>query len=370
MADRLISLIKKHAGLAILLAVIAVAVLAYQRGMLTENMGRTMRERLEPFVTRIFSLYREAILLQRDNVAGRIKKAPSAEKEEGGQGQIDRPGTDTTRSTIAREKTSRAPVESEKPIIRSIGDRYRNLKLTLAGEDETLPASRPGDIVYHGSRDYMKIALTFDAGNTGGNSAYYNRLVDYLSDMRVPATFFLTGEFIEMHPDISAKIAATPLFEIGNHSHSHPNLSKQKADSVKAEIGRVQDSLLRLTGYHAVLFRPPYGEFNDTVVGIARSLGMILVMWDVSPQDYQNLPGGQIARVVLDGATNGSIVLMHMRGDSTGTIEALPAIVDGLRARGYVLTTVTGLLRGGQPRARILPVTAARGTGADTLRYE
>jgi peptidoglycan/xylan/chitin deacetylase (PgdA/CDA1 family) len=78
---------------------------------------------------------------------------------------------------------------------------------------------------------------------------------------------------------------------------------------------------------------------------------MLMVLWSVDPEDYKR-PGVQpIVRSAVHGARRGSIILLHdAGGDRTQTIEALPAIVRGLRSRGYKLVTVPRLMLDDPPR--------------------
>jgi peptidoglycan/xylan/chitin deacetylase (PgdA/CDA1 family) len=55
---------------------------------------------------------------------------------------------------------------------------------------------------------------------------------------------------------------------------------------------------------------------------------------------------------VVRGATAGAIILMHDGGHHPQTVRALPAVIRGLRARGFHFATVTELLGGRLRSAR------------------
>jgi peptidoglycan-N-acetylglucosamine deacetylase len=105
----------------------------------------------------------------------------------------------------------------------------------------------------------------------------------------------------------------------------------------------IQDAI----GRSPVLFRPPYGATDATVVGVASQLGLLQILWTVDPRDW-SIPGvNAIVNNVLSHAMNGSIILMHDGGgDRTETVLALPLIISALQQRGFTFVTVPQLLRG------------------------
>ncbi len=211
----------------------------------------------------------------------------------------------------------------------------------------------------HGSRSEQSVALSFDSGETGGDISCCHMLIDRLIAARTPTTFFLTGRFIESHPDIVRKLARVNFFELGNHSYSHPDLTAQSVEKILNELRRTQEALKRITGRQAVLFRAPYGKLNSKVIETAAGLGLRAVQWDVSAEDYRRgADGVRVARTVLGAATNGSVVVMHMSGHTRAGGEAIDAILEGLKKKGLRPVTVSMLLRdSAEPRkeqARII----------------
>jgi peptidoglycan/xylan/chitin deacetylase (PgdA/CDA1 family) len=84
---------------------------------------------------------------------------------------------------------------------------------------------------------------------------------------------------------------------------------------------------------------------NPSLIALARSLGMITVMWNIDPRDWA-LPGvGAIEGNVLTNARNGGIVEMHFGGGPRyETIDSLPTIINTLRARGYRFVNLAQML--------------------------
>ena len=197
----------------------------------------------------------------------------------------------------------------------------------------------------NGSRRRPRVALSFDSGEMSAGMTGCERLIDQLVKSETPATFFLTGRFTEGYPDIVRRISSVAHFELGNHSHSHPDLTKKPEKVVEEEILRAQRAIYRISGRRGRLFRPPYGKTSSTVNDVAARYGLHTVLWDVAADDYRkDVSGAQVAKSVLAGAQNGSIVLLHMHGDGSAACEALPEIIAGLRGRGFELVKVSTLI--------------------------
>jgi len=201
--------------------------------------------------------------------------------------------------------------------------------------------------LYHGPRDTPRVALTFDSGVVGEDVSRQHRLIDLLVRTGTPATFFLTGKFVEAHPAVAARLARTAFFELGNHSYGHPDLVTLPLRKVRKELQATQEVVEKATGVRVALFRPPYGSENRRVVMTAASLGLHTVLWDVDTQDYRlSVGSGVIKRNILTNVKNGSIVLMHMNGEREATLTALGPVIGELRRRGYELVTVSALMEG------------------------
>lgn len=213
-------------------------------------------------------------------------------------------------------------------------------------------------VVRSGSRRKKKIALTFDACSTEGPGQFDVRVIHALIDMKVPATLFLGGKWMEEHPDETMELARYRQFELANHSYYHPHLTRQSNERVHEEIQRTQDMLYTLTGQTARLFRAPYVELDARVSRIVGNSGLISVQTDLASGDPDPRIGAlRLADYVVERAKNGSIVVMHMNGRGWHTAEALPRMVLKLRKRGFKLVTVSELL--GLPPATVKTESSA-----------
>lgn len=186
------------------------------------------------------------------------------------------------------------------------------------------------------------VALTFDAA--WGNEDT-QQLIDILGQYDVPATFFVVGDWVEKYPE-SVKALADAGHSIQNHSNTHPYLTQCSADQIVSELNACNDKIEAVTGVRPTLIRPPYGDYNDTVVTTIRSMGMEPIQWDVDSLDWKELSAPEITRRVLDGVGPGSIVLFH--NAALHTPEALPGIIASLKDQGYSFATVADLICSGE----------------------
>ncbi|HEV2255241.1 MAG TPA: polysaccharide deacetylase family protein [Streptosporangiaceae bacterium] len=207
----------------------------------------------------------------------------------------------------------------------------------LAGKDWTyIPATR------------RVVALTFDAG---ANADAVASILATLRREGVPATFFLTGNFVRDFPAAARSIAAAG-FRIGDHTITHPYLTQLSDIAVQREIVGGAQQIISITGKNpAPLFRFPYGDADARTIAIANRVGFVPVRWTVDSLGWEGTAGHISASVVvsrvLAAARPGEIVLMHVGSNpddhTTFDADALPQVISGLRARGYSFVTLDAL---------------------------
>jgi peptidoglycan-N-acetylglucosamine deacetylase len=187
-----------------------------------------------------------------------------------------------------------------------------------------------------------EIALTFD---DGPYPFYTPVLLHVLERSHAPATFFIVGRSAQEFPELVTRIVASG-DEIGNHTFNHYTLTTLSDPQIAYQIAADGALLEQFTGKPLSLFRPPHGHCNAHVLAIARELGYRTIFWSDAANDVKDIAPDVIAQRIEDEATPGGIVLLH--SGEYRTIEALPQIIDHLRAQGYSFVTVSKLLDDGE----------------------
>ena len=213
-----------------------------------------------------------------------------------------------------------------------------------------------------------EVALTFD---DGPDPSWTPRILDILKQKNAPATFFLIGLQAERFGGIAARVYREG-HEIGNHTFTHPDVSNISRGFNDLEINLTEQLLASRLGIRTILFRPPYSidqepDTTDQVRPLkwAQDLGYISVGDKIDPNDWRENPRPSVEEIserVLShlppcapsDRVCGSIILLHDGGgDRSHTVEALPNIVDGARAKGLTIVPLYQLL--GKNKADVMP---------------
>ena len=192
--------------------------------------------------------------------------------------------------------------------------------------------------VYNVDTKEKKLSISFDAAWGRANT---EGILDILDQYDVKTTFFLVGFWAEKHPDLVAELTRRG-HEIGNHSATHPHMASLTEGQIREELRRCSDLVKSITGTPTTLFRPPYGEYNDSVVRVSRQEGYECVQWNVDSLDWKNISSEDMVRRCTKDVNPGDIVLFH--NDSKYILEALPAILEYYTQKGYKIIPVSQLL--------------------------
>lgn len=185
-----------------------------------------------------------------------------------------------------------------------------------------------------------KVALSFDAA--WGNEDT-QKILSILKEKNVHATFFMTGGWIEKYPE-DVKAIHEAGHELGNHSENHKQMSTLSAEECKEEIMTPHEKVKQLTGVEMRVFRPPYGDYNDTLIDTVNACGYHAIQWDVDSLDWKDYGVDSIINTVLNHKHlgNGSIILCH--NGAKYTAKALEQLIDGLQEQGYELVKMSDLI--------------------------
>ena len=205
-----------------------------------------------------------------------------------------------------------------------------------------------GGAVYEGDRDGGKVALMF---NVYEGTEYVEEIARLLSERGMSATFFLGGIWAERNGDTVIRLAADG-FELGNHGYLHRNHAALSAERNRSEIV-VTERLLSATlsdlpseeraAALPKLFAPPSGSMGDAMHAVCEQLGYTVVMWTRDTIDWRDHDAALITERALRDLAAGDLILMH---PTAATVQALPAVLDGIAAAGLTADTVTAVLGG------------------------
>jgi len=192
--------------------------------------------------------------------------------------------------------------------------------------------------IYSVEKTESVIAISFDAS---WGAEHTEELLNILDEYNVKTTFFLVNIWLEDYADMAKKIVARG-HEIGLHSVTHPHFSHLSEAQMKEELLGNYQMILDTTGFEAKLFRAPFGEYNNTLLEVAESLGFVTIQWNVDSLDWKDLSAADIQERVLKRIKPGDIVLFHNNGAHTAA--ALPGILEHLQAEGYSIVPISELL--------------------------
>jgi peptidoglycan-N-acetylglucosamine deacetylase len=201
-----------------------------------------------------------------------------------------------------------------------------------------------GSLEFHGPRNLNEVAITFD---DGPNPPYTLQIAAILEEHDARGTFFEVGKAVAQRSDVTKQLIERG-HVVGNHSYNHGAFSY--LDPNYPELKQAEDEFRSAVGVCPAIFRPPHGThtwFMSRVVDDAR---MTLVNWDVSAKDWVEHDAQKLAQHILERVRPGSVIDLHdgldgnIGADRSVVVEALPAILDGLKAKGLKPVTVDELL--------------------------
>ncbi|TDD79713.1 polysaccharide deacetylase family protein [Actinomadura rubrisoli] len=232
---------------------------------------------------------------------------------------------------------------------------------SAASVDSWQPPGRQVDVLWAVDTAQRLVALTFDDGPM---ERWTPQALDTLDAEKVTATFFVVGSRLVRN----ARLVHDRLgrHEVGNHTWKHDDLSKMSHANAYRSIHRTHTAIKEITGREATLLRPPWGRLGGTTLHVAAEHGYDLALWSLLVQDrrYGDDPAG-LVEAVVDNTRPGTIVLAHDVGAPSRkvAVQQLPAIIRGLRAKGFEFVTVSQLRQAASGRAtpgtgHAAPITA------------
>ncbi len=178
------------------------------------------------------------------------------------------------------------------------------------------------------------VALTFDDGPSRETTG---RLLDILKEKKVKATFFAVGRMAEAAPEL-LKRERDEGHVVASHSMTHRNLATATEAEIRWEMDEVDRVFTAALGEKPTLIRPPYGAISDLT---RRTVAQPLMLWSVDPVDWRERNAESVRSKAVGAAFDGAVILMH--DIYTSTVDAVPRVIDELRAQGYEFVTLPEL---------------------------
>ena len=193
--------------------------------------------------------------------------------------------------------------------------------------------------VYQPGQDNSKLlAFTFDDGPSEGT----DELLDLCNQTGARVTFFMIGKQVENGGGVIPYIVKYRC-ELGNHSYTHSNMNNLSAEDCGSDFATCSELIASYSGgLYPTVCRFPYGNITDeNVAAQGASTGAPSIFWDVDTFDWQTRDTESIKAEVLNGISEGNIILMHDRYEES--VEACRQLFPELIAQGYQLVTVSEL---------------------------
>ncbi len=193
--------------------------------------------------------------------------------------------------------------------------------------------------IYCVDTDSNKVAISFDASWGAEKTPHILKTIE---EFDIKANFFAVGGWAEKYSVQLKELSDSGRFEIGTHSNTHPDMAKMSAKNVRLELETSISIIKGITGKDIDLFRAPFGSYSNTLLETAQSMGLYTIQWDVDSLDWKGISSADMAARVLSRVKSGSIILMHNDGEHT--VQALPAIIQGIKNKGLEFVTIGELI--------------------------
>lgn len=192
--------------------------------------------------------------------------------------------------------------------------------------------------IYSVDTTETKVAITI---NCAWSADDIDMILETLKNQEVKVTFFMVGDWVEKNAEAVKKIYEAG-HEIGNHSYNHPHVNSLSLENNKEQIQKCSDLIKNITGEGTKLYRGPYGEYNNTVIEAAETLGHTTIQWSIDSLDYKGLTGEQMWERIEPKLENGSIILMHNGTENTAL--SLNDIINKIKEKGFSIVQVSELI--------------------------
>ena len=192
--------------------------------------------------------------------------------------------------------------------------------------------------IYNVKTEEKKVALTM---NCAWNADDIDKILEVLKQNNTKITFFMVGEWIEKFPEAVKKINEEG-HEIASHSDTHPHVNKLSYEENINQIEKSNEKIEKITGKRTQIYRPPYVEYNDTVIKAVQDKNYYALQWNLDTLDYTGLTGTEMWNRLKDKIKAGDIILTH--NGTKHTADSLDMLIKNIKEKGLEVVTISNLI--------------------------
>ena len=192
--------------------------------------------------------------------------------------------------------------------------------------------------IYNVQTDEKKVAFTM---NCAWNADDIDSILETLKNNNVKITFFIVGDWIDKFPEAVKKINSEG-HEIASHSNTHPHVNNLSYEENIKEIEDSNKKIDNITGKKTKVYRPPYGEYNDTVIKAAQDKGYYCIQWSLDTLDYTGITGEEMWNRLDEKIKSGDIILSH--NGTKHTADSLDMLIKNIKNKGLEIVPVSNLI--------------------------
>ena len=207
----------------------------------------------------------------------------------------------------------------------------KNVQETSVSVQKLLP-------IYNVQTEERKVAFTM---NCAWNADDIDLILKTLKDNNTKITFFMVGNWIEKYPEAVKKIYDDG-HEIASHSNTHPHVNNLSYEKNIEEIEKSNDRIQKITGKRTIIYRTPYGEYNDTVIKAATDKGYYTIQWNLDTLDYNGLTGDEMWNRIKDKIKPGDIILSH--NGTKNTANCLDMLIKNIKQKDLEIVRISDLI--------------------------
>ncbi len=207
----------------------------------------------------------------------------------------------------------------------------KDIQETSANIQKMLP-------IYNVQTEERNVAFTI---NCAWNADDIDLILKTLKENNTKITFFMVGDWIDKYPEAAKKIYEEG-HELASHSNTHPHVNNLSYEKNIEEIEKSNDKIEKITGKRTSIYRPPYGEYNNTVIKAARDKGYYAIQWNLDTLDYTGITGEEMWSRIKDKIKPGDIILSH--NGTKNTAKSLDMIIKNIKQKNLNIVKVSDLI--------------------------